>query len=208
MCELLLIRHAESEFNAKETKDLDSALTRNGRRQAIEVSAFLKRKFDDIKNWRGFVSPLLRTLQTAKIIHEHTDIRFDVDFRLIEYNNATPGQLVADEQYSYSDGTAIQNFDGGYQGVISYRTALAGSRNIPALKVFQSVKKSNIIQFATNLGLSPEISGNSLHEAHAIGGYNGESPLTVAAAYASFGNGGTYNKPYSYTKLTYRDSGE
>ncbi len=126
----------------------------------------------------------------------------------IEYNNATPGQLVADEEYSYSDGTAIQNFDGNYQGVITYRTALAGSRNIPALKVFQSVKKTNIIEFATSLGLSPEISGNSLHEAHAIGGYNGESPMTVAGAYAAFGNGGTYNEPYSYTKLVYRDSGE
>lgn len=126
----------------------------------------------------------------------------------IEYNNATPGQLVADEEYSYSDGTSIQNFDGNYQGVITYRTALAGSRNIPALKVFQSVKKTNIIEFATNLGLSPEVSGNSLHEAHAIGGYNGESPMTVAGAYAAFGNGGTYNEPYSYTKLVYRDSGE
>jgi penicillin-binding protein 1A len=126
----------------------------------------------------------------------------------IEYNNATPGQLVADEEYSYSDGTNIQNFDGNYQGVITYRTALAGSRNIPALKVFQSVKKTNIIEFATNLGLSPEVSGNSLHEAHAIGGYNGESPMTVAGAYAAFGNGGTYNEPYSYTKLVYRDSGE
>jgi len=126
----------------------------------------------------------------------------------IEYNNATPGQLVADEEYSYSDGTNIQNFDGNYQGVITYRTALAGSRNIPALKVFQSVKKSNIIEFSTNLGLSPEVSGNSLHEAHAIGGYNGESPMTVAGAYAAFGNGGTYNEPYSYTKLVYRDSEE
>lgn len=126
----------------------------------------------------------------------------------IEYNNATPGQLVADEEYSYSDGNSIQNFDGGYKGVITYRTALAGSRNIPALKVFQSVKKTNIIEFTTNLGLSPEVSGNSLHEAHAIGGYNGESPMTVAAAYAAFGNGGTYNEPYSYTKLVYRDSGK
>ena len=53
-----------------------------------------------------------------------------------------------------------------------------------------------------------EVSGSSLHEAHAIGGYTGESPLTLAAAYAAFGNGGTYNEPYSYTKLIYRDSDE
>lgn len=126
----------------------------------------------------------------------------------IEYNNASPGMLVADEVYSYSDGNPINNFDAGYQGLITYRVALAGSRNIPALKVFQSVKKSSIIDFTTKLGLSPELSGNSLHEAHAIGGYNGESPLTVAAAYAAIGNKGVYNETYSYTKIVYRDTGE
>lgn len=126
----------------------------------------------------------------------------------IEYNNATPAQLVADEDYQYSDGNNVENFDGGYQGLITYRTALAGSRNIPALKVFQGLKKTNIIEFVKGLGLSPELSGNSLHEAHSIGGYNGESPLSVAAAYAAFGNGGTYNKPYSYTKIVYRDTNE
>lgn len=126
----------------------------------------------------------------------------------IEYNNATPAQLISDEDYQYSDGNDINNFDGGYQGLITYRTALAGSRNIPALKVFQGLKKPDIIEFVKGLGLSPEVSGNSLHEAHSIGGYNGESPLTIAAAYAAFGNGGTYNEPYSYTKIIYRDTNE
>lgn len=126
----------------------------------------------------------------------------------IEYNNASPAMMVGDETYTYSDGNPINNFDAGYQGAITYRVALAGSRNIPALKVFQSVKKSSIIEFTTKLGLSPELSGNSLHEAHAIGGYNGESPLTVAAAYAAIGNEGVYNETYSYTKIIYRDTGE
>ena len=125
----------------------------------------------------------------------------------IEYNNISPGFMIADEPYQYSDGHAISNFDAGYQGWITYRSALAGSRNITALKVFQSVKKSDIIKFVTGLGLSPEISGNSLHEAHSIGGYNGESPLTMAAAYATIGNMGVYNSPYSYKKIIYRDTG-
>lgn len=89
--EIILIRHAESEYNTKESRHLDSPITKNGRRQAIELSAFLKRKFDDISDWRGYVSPLLRTLQTAKIIHEHTEMRFDVEYRLVEYNNGSSG---------------------------------------------------------------------------------------------------------------------
>jgi len=83
--ELLLIRHAESQYNAKETDHLDSALTKLGRKQTIDVSAFLKRKFDDIQEWDGLVSPFLRTLQTAKTIYEHTDLKFKVDWRIHEY---------------------------------------------------------------------------------------------------------------------------
>ena len=126
----------------------------------------------------------------------------------IEYNNASPAMQVVDEPYQYSGGTKISNFDGAYQGLESYRKALAGSRNVPALKVFQTVKKSNVIEFVKGLGLSPEISGNTIHEAHAIGGYTGESPLTVAAAYATVANKGVYNSPHSYRKIVYRDTNE
>ena len=127
----------------------------------------------------------------------------------IEYENWSTYNLYMDEEYTYSNGTKINNWDRKYNGLMTMRTALAQSRNIPALKAFQSNKNSNIKTFVTNAGLSPEISSSGLlHEAHSIGGYTGESPLTMAAAYASFGNGGYYNKPHSYTKIVYRDSGE
>ncbi|HPF83592.1 MAG TPA: transglycosylase domain-containing protein, partial [Bacilli bacterium] len=126
----------------------------------------------------------------------------------VEFNNLSPYNYVGDEPYSYSDGTSISNWDGAYQSLLTARQALAGSRNIPALKVFQQVKNSSILDFVTKLGLSPEASGGSLHQAHSIGGYNGESPLSVSAAYAAFINGGYYHEPHSYTKITYRDSGK
>jgi penicillin-binding protein 1A len=47
-----------------------------------------------------------------------------------------------------------------------------------------------------------------IHEAHAIGGYNGESPIKMAAAYAAFANGGYYIEPHSFTKIIYRDTSE
>lgn len=124
----------------------------------------------------------------------------------IEFNNASPADYVGDERYSYSNGPEIANWDGLYYQLMTYRSALAGSRNVPALKVFQSVNNANILQFVTNLGLSPETSNGYVHEAHSIGGYNGESPVAMSAAYAAFGNGGIYNEPHSYTKLIYRDT--
>ncbi len=127
----------------------------------------------------------------------------------IEYLNWNTYHPIIDAQYSYSDGTEINNWDGKYKGIMTIRQALIDSRNIPALKTFQSVKNSDIKTFVTNLGLSPEVSSNGkLHEAHSIGGYGdgkttGESPLSLAAAYAAFGNNGYYNEPYSFTKVVF-----
>jgi len=127
----------------------------------------------------------------------------------IEYENWSTYTPFVDEPYQYSDGTPINNWDGGYKGWMTAREALAQSRNIPALKAFQLNKNSNIKEFVTNLGLHPEVDSNGkLHEAHAIGGYTGESPLNMAAAYAAFANQGYYTEPYSYTKIVLRETGE
>lgn len=127
----------------------------------------------------------------------------------IEFENWSTYQLFADEPYSYSNGTGISNWDRNYNGLMTMRTALGQSRNIPALKAFQTNKNSNILKFIKSVGLHPEVSDNMVHESHSIGGYSpGETPLTMAAAYATFGNGGYYIKPHSYTKIIYRDTNE
>ena len=127
---------------------------------------------------------------------------------LIQYENASTYHLYYDEPYTYSGGTPIRNWDGGYSGLMTMREALRVSRNIPALKAFQENQNENVAQFVTSLGLSPELEDGRIHEAHAIGAYNGESPLTVAAAYAAFANGGYYTEPYTFTKIVYRNSEE
>lgn len=127
----------------------------------------------------------------------------------IEYENWSTGKLYMDEEYSYSNGTKINNWDRKYNGLMTLREALAQSRNIPALKAFQQNSNSNIKTFISGLKLNPDLDANGgLHESHSIGGYNGESPLTMATAYAAFGNGGYYITPHSYTKFIDRDTGE
>lgn len=126
----------------------------------------------------------------------------------IEYENWSTYTPFVDEKHSYSNGVEIYNWDRTYNGWMTLRDALAQSRNIPALKAFQANKNKNIKNFVTSLGLSPELEDNIVHEAHALGGYNGENPLTMAAAYAAFGNGGYYIKPHSYTKIVFKENGE
>lgn len=154
----------------------------------------------------------------------------------IEYDNWSTYKLFDDEPWSYSDGTPMNNWDGGYYGTITLRKALSASRNVPALKAFQqnikntqNVGKDKVIDFILSLGLEPElcptgytynkstkkcvnkdndIKDRSLHEAHSIGAFNGASPLQMAAAYAAFANGGYYYEPHSYTKIVFRDTDE
>lgn len=126
----------------------------------------------------------------------------------IEYNNWSTYTLFDDSPYQYSSGQSIKNWDGGYFGTITLRRALATSRNIPALKAFQQVDNKKIIEFVTNLGIKPEISGGKIHEAHSIGAFDGVSPLDMAAAYSAFANGGYYNEPYTVSKIINRTTGE
>ena len=128
----------------------------------------------------------------------------------IEYNDWSTGHILDDEPWSYTGQTdKIVNYDGRYLGNISMRYALSDSRNVPAVKTFQSVDNDKIKAFVTTLGMTPEIDSNGyLHEAHALGAFNGTSPLQLAGAYAAFSNGGTYYEPYSVSKIILRDSEE
>ncbi len=136
---------------------------------------------------------------------------------LIEYNNASTFgyndgndnyKMFVDEPYSYSTGQEINNWDGKFMGNMTTRRALSLSRNIPALKAFQQVDNSKIIEFVQKLGIEPEIENGKIHEAHALGAFDGVNPLQMAAAYSAFSNGGYYNEPYAVSKVIINASGE
>lgn len=133
---------------------------------------------------------------------------------LIEYNNASTSQLFFDEPYTYSGGGTIRNYDGKHKGLITMREALIDSRNVPALQAFQQVDPAKISEFVHNLGIDY---GNDLYESYSIGAFSalptnpsvgGASPLDMSAAYATFGRGGYYIEPYSFTKIVYLENEE
>ncbi len=118
---------------------------------------------------------------------------------LIEYNNVSPQQLMLDYPYIYNNGTNMNNWDFGYTGTTTVKQALAASRNIPALQAFHMVDPEKISEFVHNLGIDY---GKNLEEAFSVGGLPyGWSPLQASAAYATFGRGGYYIEPYSFTEI-------
>jgi len=140
----------------------------------------------------------------------------------IEYNNFSSYTLFNDEPWTYTNGPAVNNWDGGFNGLVTLRRALQVSRNVPALKAFQQVGPKNSQKFAYSLGLDVSLNSssenyrvlkngldNTINEAYSIGGSaEGFTPLTMAAAYAGFASGGYYTKPYTVTKIEYRETGE
>lgn len=122
-----------------------------------------------------------------------------------EFNGGTPNDIILDAPYTYSDGTQIVNAMRDYKGYITIKQALSDSRNIPALKVFQQIDKTNIANYVHSFGIDY---GSNLYESAAVGAFEGVSPLQMSAAYGAYARGGYYIEPYSYTRITYRDNNE
>ena len=122
----------------------------------------------------------------------------------IEYLNYSTGQTIMDQKTTYSNGVELNNWDFSHKGAMTLRTALVYSRNTTALQTFKAVGEKDIKSFLNNLDIQIKNEGQDyLVESNSIGA--DISPIKMAAAYAAFGNYGTYSKPYTVTKVTTRD---
>ena len=122
----------------------------------------------------------------------------------IEYLNYSPATILIDDAITYKNGQKIKNFDNQYVGHITLRKALSGSRNIPAVKLFNEVGYKRAFEFASKLGIkTPDV----IYEADAIGGAtNGYTLLSLANAYQVFANMGYYKTNLPYRMIDYKIS--
>ncbi|BAY23979.1 1A family penicillin-binding protein [Calothrix sp. NIES-2100] len=101
----------------------------------------------------------------------------------------TPNTTILDTPVSYRDGSGWyypRNYDNSFMGAIPIRTALALSRNIPAIKLGKAVGMNKVIETCRTLGImSPMVPVSSLPL-----GAIGVTPLEMASAYATFANYG------------------
>ncbi len=98
-----------------------------------------------------------------------------------------------------------KNFDGGFRGPMTIRSALGQSRNIPAIKAyFAAGQQQPIIELTQKMGLQfQELKSNPNHQYGyplAIGAA-GVRPLDMATAYSVFANNGVHHKPVSILKI-------
>lgn len=126
----------------------------------------------------------------------------------IENNKWSTYTPFFDDPTKYTGGGTLKNWNNKYDGMLSLYDCLSQSKNTCAVQAFQHIDNKIIYDYVTSVGITPESTNGYIGEAHALGAFTGVSPVTLGAAYAVFGSGGYYTKPYSYTKVIYRDSDE
>lgn len=116
----------------------------------------------------------------------------------------TPGTLIPDIEEEFPDGNnppyRPTNYDEREHGMVTVRSALANSYNIPAVRAIEEVGIPNFIQLADRVGIStltrPDY-GLSL----SLG--SGEIPLIeMTSAYAALANGGKRVAPLGIIQVT------
>lgn len=122
-----------------------------------------------------------------------------IDSGIISYSSLVQDQPI--EGY-FADGTAgPNNYDNRFRGTITVQNAIQQSYNPPAVRVFQQLGPKNVYNFLTKkLGFMNLVNGiDDSNLSVSIGGvHNGVTVKEMTAGYQIFGNGGQYNKPYTY----------
>jgi len=120
----------------------------------------------------------------------------------LEAGLVTPATLLND-QNSVIGGHTFSDWDGKHEGWISLRTALAQSRNLPALWTYSQEGGSRVVDFMHRLGVTARIENTD-----GIATTLGHDPLSMAehlAAYSAFDNGGYRISPHAVLKVTTPD---
>lgn len=128
-------------------------------------------------------------------------------------NGQTLATVYDDAPFNYANGRAVNNWwRTGYAGLQNIRYAITRSANIIAVKTVTSISPDVSMEYLQNLGITSLVSARELadgsilsdaNQAIALGGItDGIYNLEITNAYAAIANGGIYNEPIYYTKIT------
>jgi penicillin-binding protein 1A len=113
----------------------------------------------------------------------------------------TPDSAVDDSPVSFPDGYSTyspRNYDGSFMGSMPIRRALEVSRNVPAIRLGQSVGINRVIEISRTLGInSPMEPVISLP----LGSVD-LTPMEMAGAYATFASNGWHSDPTFIVHVT------
>jgi penicillin-binding protein 1A len=113
----------------------------------------------------------------------------------------TPSTILMDSPVEYSDpdGTywAPKNYDKDFMGPITFRNALAHSRNVVTVKILEDIGVGYALKFIKRLGIESPVK----RDLSIALGTSGVSMPELASAFAVFANGGERVKPIFFKKI-------
>lgn len=117
----------------------------------------------------------------------------------------TPSSILVDSPVSYPAGNgqiySPHNYDHKFEGAITLRWALEDSRNIPAIKMMDTLGPKNVLDYAKRFGFEEEFPP---YLPIALGAGDA-TLLEVASAYTTFPNQGVRMKPFDVLTVNDRD---
>ena len=117
----------------------------------------------------------------------------------------TPATVINDAPLFFDAGVTggqpwePKNYDGGFEGPMSLRTALKKSKNLVSIRILQSIGAKYGQEWATHFGFDADKHPAYLTMALGAGSV---TPMQMATGYSVFANGGYRVNPYLITKIT------
>ena len=129
-------------------------------------------------------------------------------FKVYTYGAALAAGLVTsasllNDQTGIIGGHTFNDWDAKHEGYISLRTALAQSRNLPALWTYRQVGGTQVTTFMHQLGVTANVENPD-----GVATTLGHDPISMAehlAAYSAFDNGGYRISPHAVLKVVDAD---
>jgi len=114
----------------------------------------------------------------------------------------TPSTIIMDSPVEYSDHDggsywAPKNYDKNFMGPITFRNALAHSRNVVTVKILEDIGIGHALKFIKRLGIESPIK----RDLSIALGTSGVSMLELTSAFGVFANGGERIKPIFIKKI-------
>lgn len=115
----------------------------------------------------------------------------------------TAATIYDDTRAEFLNGTYKPKDYNTPKGLISIRSAIRTSQNIPFVKVVTELTPAKSIEYLEKMGVTTIDHDKDGLASLSIGGFtNGISPLELAGCYATIENNGEYRRPMFYSKVT------
>lgn len=120
---------------------------------------------------------------------------------LLKNKDYSPSKIIWDLQTDFGGGYVPRNYNGNFNGPVTMRTALSNSLNIPAVKALSLAGIDNVLQTASEMGITT-LTHRDQYGLSLVLGAGEVKPVEMAGGFGTFATGGVKHDLKSILKVT------